>query len=170
MGIQTDPKISSYINYRNTYTFSFFVPNRSPPPPLDAPQPGLKLDRAQSFRDVCAPGVESVLRRGKFIIAKVRPDGNCFFMASTTGVLLWAVCQSGPEVIRGVHARFKAALEPPEPKLSACKSLPEDLEVGVVSYHVAAIAPVYVPLPSFNLSSTSVHAVENPAVPRCASP
>lgn len=92
----------------------------------------LNLDRAQGLREACNPGVERVFQQGKFVVVKIRGDGNCFFVSSTTGVLLWAVHQSGPTAIRDIHARFAEALG--GAGLNAYSALPGDLKVMIAFY------------------------------------
>ena len=93
-----------------TSPFPFFRAQPvSPPLPADAPQ--LNFGRAESFLTRNKPTLEAVRRQGGDFLWKVNPDGNCYFGASTTGALLFAVCQPGPDAIRGVFRRFRNAIE-----------------------------------------------------------
>lgn len=85
----------------------------TPIPPLPLENPQLDFGKAEYFSKTRKPGLEGVFSVGEHLVVKVRGAGNCFHVAATTGVIVWAVCMPGPEALQNVVARFSAPLQKP---------------------------------------------------------
>ena len=102
------------------------------------------------------PTVEKVEWQGEDVLVKINPDGNCFFGASTTGVLLWAVSQPSSQAIRGVFKRFRAAIE--SSGSIAYLAMPEERKVNILYVNARTVVSWYICLPwsyLFRVSKTT---------------